>query len=134
MLRKKFDILPNTNPCDTNVHSNTVNMHVNQIEVAIELMYTFRKWIGLMICCSVYWYLTSSLPTLRSYNTKGKIMKLCIRNRQLIRSNLVALMFMIHDGIMAELQTEYSRITHANTLPVIYWKISPSLESSFFFF
>lgn len=134
ILKKKFDNDPNTNPWETYVHSNTVNTHVNHIDVAIELMYTFFKCTGFMICLNEYWYFTSSLPTLLSYNTNGKIIKLCIKNLQLILNNFVALMFMIHDGIMAEFTTEYNKIIHARTLPVIYWKISPSVESSFFFF
>lgn len=39
-------------------------------------------------------------------------------------------MFMIQEGIMAELHTKYSSMIQANKLPVIYWKISPSVESS----
>lgn len=61
-------------------------------------------------------------------------MRVCMRNLQLILKSLVALMFMIQEGIIAELTTEYKRIIQAKTEPVIYWKISPSLESSFFFF
>jgi hypothetical protein len=57
-------------------------------------------------------------------------MKVCMKNLQLIRNSFVALMFIIHEGIMAELQTEYKRIIQARTLPEISEKISPSFESS----
>lgn len=46
-------------------------------------------------------------------------MKTCMKNLQLIRITLLALMFMIQPGIIAPVVTEYSRMIHAHLLPVI---------------
>jgi hypothetical protein len=43
----------------------------------------------------------------------------CIRKRQLILRSLLALMFMIQPGIIAPVETEYSRISQAILLPDI---------------
>lgn len=46
-------------------------------------------------------------------------MNTCMKNLQLIRNTLLALMFMIQPGIMALVVTEYSKMIHAHLLPVI---------------
>lgn len=79
------------------------------------------------MCWKVYMLLTRASPVRRSYSTKGTIMHDCSRNRQQIRSSLEALMLIIQGGIMAALQTEYSRITHARCPPEILLKNNYSL-------
>lgn len=46
-------------------------------------------------------------------------MKVCIKKRQPIRKILLALIFMIHPGMIAPAATEYRRISQAHLLPVI---------------
>ena len=43
----------------------------------------------------------------------------CIKNLQLMRANLLALMFMIQPGIIAPEVTEYNSISQATRLPDI---------------
>lgn len=59
-------------------------------------------------------------------------MNVCIKKRQLIRSILLALMFMIHPGMMAPVATEYRRISQAHLLPVISSKRLPPYEESLY--
>lgn len=58
--------------------------------------------------------------------------KVCMKKRQLIRNILLALMFMIHPGMMAPVATEYRRISQAHLLPVISSNTLPPYEESLY--
>lgn len=65
----------------------------------------------------------------------GIMQSACIENLHTLRTNLVALMFMIHPGTIAPLATVYKRMSQAIGLPAsLSTKVPSCPEANYYFF
>lgn len=127
-LKQRLVSEPNTMQCEMQVHQIDVRIVVGQKDAVNANSHTFLICFSFIMCDMLYCYFAFGLAVRCQWRTSGVIMTRCNRHFQLILSSLSALMVISQGGIILELTTEYSNITHAIQL---LWLTSLKNVSSF---